>query len=147
MSLQDRYDDAMFDFSTGAYEAAMGKLQALLAEDPTFFDAQLSLGMAFYRRGDLARAILEGHKAEQLRPQDLLAHTNLSLFYQKNGDKQKAEYHGLQARIMSWKTTDPAPDAPAADSGLELAKPPPPPVHFPDMPWKKSGKSDPNGGA
>jgi predicted Zn-dependent protease len=144
MTLQDQYDDAMYDFSTADYNSAIAKLKALLAEDPDYFDAQLSLGMAYYRKGDYATAILEGHKAEKLRPKEQLVHTNLSLFYMKSGDKKTAEHHGLQARIASWKEnmTPPAPgSAPAGESELEMAKPKPPAVKveqkFPEMPWKK----------
>ena len=80
MNLQDQYDDALFDFSTGNFESAIAKLTAILAAEPTHFDAQLSLGMAYYRKGDFATAIAEGHKAEKLKPKEQLVHTNLSLF-------------------------------------------------------------------
>ncbi|MDB6036167.1 MAG: repeat-containing protein [Verrucomicrobiales bacterium] len=142
MSLQDRYDDAMYDFSTGQYDPCIAKLADLLAEDPENFEAQLALGMAHYRKGDYPTAILEGHKAEKLKPKEQLVHTNLSLFYMKAGDKKTAEHHGLQARIASWRLpVNPAPEA-AADPELQMAKAPtPPPVKvpekFPDMPWKK----------
>jgi tetratricopeptide (TPR) repeat protein len=142
-TLQEQYDDAMFAFSTGDYDEAIAGLKNVLAEDPVYFDAQLSLGMAYYRKGDYATAIAEGHKAEQLQPRDQLVHTNLSLFYMKAGDKQKAEHHGLQARIASWREPVPAPGA--ADPDLQIARPPPPPVKkpekFPDMPWKKKPAS------
>jgi Flp pilus assembly protein TadD len=143
MTDQERYDDAMFDFSSGRFEEAVRKLEALLHEQPENFDAQLALGMAFYRLGNFEKAILEGRKAETLRPHEQLVHTNLSLFYMKAGDKQTAEHHGLQARIASWKT--PAADAAQAspsDPELELAKPKPPvPVKVPDMPWKKKPRA------
>ena len=143
MNLQERYDEAMFDFSRGDFDSAVAKLKEILGEDPAHFDSQLSLGMAFYRKGDYAAAIAEGHKAEKLKPQEQLAHTNLSLFYMKAGDKVKAEHHGLQARIVSWKTDKTPPGAkPASDPDLEMAKPKPmpvkPPEKFPDMPWKKN---------
>src|ERR1039457_397661 len=86
MTLQEQYDAAMFDFSRGEFAAAVEKLKPVLAEDATYFDAQLALGMAHYRLGDFARAIAEGHKAEKLRPKEQLVHTNLSLFYMKSGD-------------------------------------------------------------
>src|ERR1017187_5677290 len=80
MNLQEQYDDAMFDFSSGGYDNAIARLRAILAEDPSHFEAQLALGMAFYRKGDCAAAIAEGHKAEKLKPNEQLVHTNLSLF-------------------------------------------------------------------
>src|SRR6267143_6561305 len=115
MNLQEQYDDAMFDFSAGDFDSAILKLKAVLAEDPSHFDAQLSLGMAYYRKGDYAAAIGEGHKAEKMRPKEQLVHTNLSLFYMKSGDKKTAEHHGLQARIASWRETGPAGNLPGSD--------------------------------
>jgi Flp pilus assembly protein TadD len=152
MTLQEQYDDAMFNFSRGEFDSAIAKFRSVLAVDPQNFEAQLALGMALYRKGDFAGAIAEGHKAEKLRPHEQLAHTNLSLFYQKAGDKQKAEHHGLQAKIESWRADAAAararagsPDAkPEGGDGLQMAKPKPPPVKvirmpdkFPEQPWKK----------
>ena len=142
---QDQYDDAMYEFSLGQFATAAAKLEAILAADPAHFEAQLALGMAYSRLGDQARAIAEGHKAEQLRPKEQLVHTNLSLFYMKSGDKKTAEHHGLQARIASWREDKSKPgETPATASDPELAfvKPPTPapvqpPEKFPDMPWKK----------
>ncbi|MFA6543188.1 MAG: tetratricopeptide repeat protein [Limisphaerales bacterium] len=141
--LQAQYDDAMFAFSQGDYDTAIAGLRALLAADPAHFDAQLSLGMAYCRKGEFATAIAEGHKAEQMRPHEQLVHTNLSLFYMRSGDKKTAEHHGLQARIASWKGDMAAPGTAPADSSdpeLTLAKPAPQafklPEKFPDQPWK-----------
>ena len=143
MTLQEQYDDAMFDFSRSDFDGAIAKLRAVLAADPVHFDAQLALGMAHYRKGDYAAAIAEGHKAEQLRPREQLVHTNLSLFYMKAGDKQKAEHHGLQAKIESWRADAgkaSEPDAKAgSDAGLQIARSKPLPIKFPSQPWKKSG--------
>jgi tetratricopeptide (TPR) repeat protein len=136
---QEQYDDAMFAFSQGDYDTAIATLKSLLAAEPSHFEAQLALGMAFYRRGDYAAAIAEGHKAEQLRPKEQLVHTNLSLFHMKAGDKQKAEHHGLQARIAGWRENMAPPEAgPPPDPELQLAKPKPPPIPPRDMPWKKN---------
>ncbi len=142
MDLQAQYDDAMFAFSTGDYDGAIARLKAVLAADPSHFDAQLALGMAFYRKGDYTTAIAEGRKAEKLRPREQLVHTNLSLFYMKAGDKGLAEHHGVQARIASWRVDQNAPPPARSDPDLELPKTNPtapvkPPPVFPDMPWKK----------
>ncbi len=149
-TLQEQYDDAMFDFSTGDYDSAIAKFAAILAEDPEHFETQLALGMACYRKGDYAAAIAEGHKAEKLRPNEQLVHTNLSLFYMKAGDRKTAEHHGLQARIAGWKVNKAAPgDTPPPDPDLQMAQSPPQnvklPTKFPDMPWKK--KPPAGGGA
>lgn len=145
-ALQDQFDDAMFDFSQGKADDAIVKLKGILEHNPDFFDAQLALGAAYYNKGDYATAIAEGHKAEKMRPNDQLVHTNLSRAYMKTGDKKTAEHHALQSRIASWRgnMAAPAPQT-AEDKELEMAKPPPPPqpakpapTKFPDMPWKKN---------
>ena len=145
MSHQELYDDAMFDYSTGDYATALGKLRSILDEEPANFDAQLAVAMCHYRQGDYPTAIAEGHKAEKLKPNEQLVHTNLSLFYMKSGDKQTAEKHGLQARIAGWKENMAAPvagAAPPADSELQMAQPKLTPMKlpekFPDQPWKKN---------
>ena len=141
MTLQEQYDDAMFDFSRGDFDGAIARLKAVLAAEPGHFDAQLALGMAYYRKGDFASAIAEGHKAEALRPKEQLVHTNLSVFYQKSGDRQNAEHHGLKAKVESWRAEAGAgaPGAKTADEPeLRMARPKPPPtVIFPSQPWKK----------
>jgi Flp pilus assembly protein TadD len=142
MTLQEQYDEAMFDFSRGEFDGAIAKLKAVLAAEPAHFDAQLALGMAHYRKGDYVAAIAEGHKAEQLRPREQLVHTNLSLFYMKAGDKQTAERHGLQAKIESWRADAAKADQPDMKAGsdveLQMAQSkPPPPIKFPSQPWKK----------
>jgi len=139
MTLQEQYDDAMFNFSCGEFDDAIVKLKNVLAQEPEHFDAQLALGMAFYRKGDFASAIAEGRKAEKLRPREQLVHTNLSLFYMKAGDKVTAEKYGLQAKIESWRE-----DAKSSgekkietDVELQIAKPKLQPMKFPSQPWKK----------
>ena len=67
---QEEFDEAMFEFSTGKTDAAIERLKAILAKTPEYFDAQLALGGAYYAKGDYAAAILEGHKAEKMKPQD-----------------------------------------------------------------------------
>ena len=143
MTHQDLYDDAMFDYSTGEYDRAIEKFSQLLQEDPAHFDAQCALSMCFYRKEDYARAIVEGKKAEAMRPKEQLVHTNLSLFYMKAGDKKTAEHHGLQARISGWRDNMAAPGttAPEGDPELAMAQAKPAPVKLPpklaDAPWKK----------
>ena len=101
----------------------------------------MSLGMSFCRLEQFERAIEEGHKAEKLRPNDQMVHTNLSLFYVKTGNKEAAEHHGLQSKIASWKQPGAA-TAPEAEGELQMAKPKAEsfklPGKFPDMPWRKN---------
>ena len=150
----------MFAFSQGDFSSAITQLNAVLAVDIEHFEAQLALGMALYRKGDLPAAICEGHKAEKLRPKEQLVHTNLSLFYMKSGDKVTAEKHGLQARIAGWRAENQAAQAGApnpnavGDPELQMAKAPTPtvkvirmPDKFPDQPWKKKKTNGPESGS
>lgn len=131
------------DFTMGDCDAAIEKLKAILAEDPDYFDAQLALGQAYFARGDYQAAIVEGHKAQKLKPNEQLVHTNLSRAYMKIGDKTTAEHHGLQARIASWRGNMTKPDATTAEveNEMKMAQTKAPavklPAQFPDMPWKK----------
>lgn len=146
MNRQEEYDEAMFDFSKGDLDAAIAQLRRILEVDPSHFDAQLAIGMAYSRKGEHEKAIAEGKRAEQLRPKDQLVHTNLSLFYMKAGDRVAAEHHGLQARIAGWREDPEAKLTKDGDPDLRLGPTPPPatppPEAFPDMPWKKKSGSD-----
>jgi tetratricopeptide (TPR) repeat protein len=144
IAIQEQFDDAMFAFGTGDYDTAIAGFRAILDEQPDWFEAQLALGMARYRKGDYTQAIAEGHKAERLRPDEPRVHTNLSLFYVKVGDKAAAEHHGLRARVASWKDNMAPPSSPpgkAQPDALGMASPKPEPIRlppkFPEMPWKK----------
>ena len=64
----------MFDFSRGDFDGAIVKLKNILAVDAQNFDAQLALGMAFYRKGDFAAAIAEG-----TRPRNFGQRSNSSI--------------------------------------------------------------------
>ena len=139
--LQTQYDDAVLAYTTGEYDVAIAGFEAVLRAEPDHFEAQLSLGMAFYRQENYARAIEEGHKAEVINADEQRVHTNLSLAYMKNGEKEKAEHHGLQAKIAGWKDNMGSPDAVAAQEELKMAEAKPEnikiPTKFPDQPWKK----------
>lgn len=158
-ALQIAYDDAMFAYTQGEYAQAESAFRAMVEANPEDFDARLSLAMCLYRQGDFVGAIAEGHRAERLKPNEQLVHTNLSLFYMKSGDKTTAEKHGLQARIASWKEDMAKPPigtdttggeasssgGATTDSELQMAQPKLKafklPEKFPDMPWKKKVKS------
>lgn len=143
-SHQDQFDDAMFDYSTGEYAVAISKLQAILAEDPDHFDARLGLAMSHYRLGDYPTAIAEGHRAEKLKPNEQLVHTNLSLFYMKSGDKQTAEawIAGSYCIVERQHGRSGNSTGPEEDADLRMAQPKAQafklPEKFPDMPWKKN---------
>ena len=137
------HDDAVFAYTTGD-DTRMTGFAAVLAAEPTHFEAQLSLGMAYYRMEDFARAVEEGKKAEVMNPNEQRVHTNLSLAYMRSGDKETAEHHGLQAKLAGWRGKMEAPGAVTEEDALKMAEPKPEdiklPTKFPDQPEEKEGR-------
>lgn len=134
----------MFAYSQEDYEQSIRLLEQILKKHPDHYECLMALSMAYCRLDRLEDATKLGHQAETLRPNDPLVHTNLSLFYVKQGDKEKAEHHGLQAKIASWKN-DIKPENSVGESEMDSSVPvytPKPetyktPSKFPDTPWKK----------
>ena len=95
MSSKDElYDRATDLFGDGKSEEAIVVYREALAIDPDFADAWHGLGMALSELGRHDEAIEAGKRLCELSPDDTLAHTTLSRFYQAAGAK---------ARILDWK--------------------------------------------
>ncbi|MEI9962591.1 MAG: tetratricopeptide repeat protein [Limisphaerales bacterium] len=60
----------MFDFSRGDFDNAIAKLKSVLAAEPAHFDAQLALGMAYYRQGNYARRLPKATKRSNCDPRN-----------------------------------------------------------------------------
>ena len=58
--------------------------------------------MALMKIGRFPEAIEAGKKSTELRPNDQIGWTSLSLFYNRNGDIKEAEAAGTKAKILSW---------------------------------------------
>jgi hypothetical protein len=121
-------------------DEAIGKLTALLSEQPDHFEAQLALGMALLSEGRLPDRHCRRPQGRTTSPQRATRAHEPLLFYMKAGDKQKAEHHGLQARIAGWRENMAPPEAarrgpgPAPGPAQTAATESPAPR---DMPWKK----------
>ena len=139
--LETLYDDAVFAYTSGDYTAAAKGFTAVLEQNSGHVEAQLSLGMAYYRLEDFARAIEEGKKAEIMNVNEQRVHTNLSLAYMRSGDKETAEHHGLQAKLSGWRGNMAVPEEGVKEDDLKMAEAKPEnikmPTKFPDQPWKK----------
>lgn len=85
------FDAALAEFASGSEEKAIKILRETIETDPLFADAYESLGVILSRQEQLDEAIAVMHKLEQLDPDSVMAHSNLSLFYMQQGDKEKAE--------------------------------------------------------
>jgi Flp pilus assembly protein TadD len=52
--------------------------------------------------GCFPEAVEAGKKAVELRPNDQIGWTSLSLFYNRNGNIKEAEAAGAKAKVLSW---------------------------------------------
>ena len=102
-SKDDLYDRATDLFGDGKPEEAVAVYREALAVDPEFADAWHGLGMALSELGRHDEAIEAGKRLCELSPDDTLAHTTLSRFYQAAGRIPEAEAEGAKARILDWK--------------------------------------------
>lgn len=100
---EDSYYAALDLMAEGHLEAAVEKYKESLAADPTFTEAMHGLARALQ---DLARydeAIAVAQRIAELDPDDVLAHTSLSVLFQKKGMIAEAEAEGAKARVLGWK--------------------------------------------
>ena len=110
-------DAASGDIAVGEVDAAVGKYRRCTELAPDFFDGWHAFGMALMKTGRHPEAIEAGLRATQLRPNDRLAWSSLSMFYVRN--HQIAEAAGVKARILSWggKIAKEESSAPAGQTG------------------------------
>jgi Flp pilus assembly protein TadD len=58
---------------------------------------------ALQEQGELDAAIAVAQRLLQLDPDEVLAHTSLSILYQHKGMIPEAEAEALQAKLLGWK--------------------------------------------
>lgn len=89
----------------GKHEEAMDRFERCLAIDPNYVDALLGKAMVHLGRKQFDEAIALGKRIVELTPDDVLAHTNLSVFYQRAGRIPEAEEAAAKAKVLDWKST------------------------------------------
>jgi tetratricopeptide (TPR) repeat protein len=87
----------------GDARAATEMFRASLALDPAFLDARHGLIRALQDAGEFDQAIAAAGELIALDPEDVLAHTSLSILYQRKGMVPEAEAEALQAKLLGWK--------------------------------------------
>lgn len=101
-SAQNLVDDAIFEFTLGEHEKALGLIAEALALAPDHAGAWHAKAEIHFDRRDLDDALQAAEKALALH-EDVHVHTSLSRIWMERGDKEKAEHHGARARILGWK--------------------------------------------
>jgi tetratricopeptide (TPR) repeat protein len=103
MSKEDFYNKGMELFAEEKLDEAIVAFHQALDEDATYKDALHALAMTYSHQEKLDEAIEIGKKLVEVAPDDELAHTSLSIFYQQKGMIAEAERIAAQARTLGWK--------------------------------------------
>jgi len=100
---EDHYYSALDLVSDGQLEQALAEYEKSLHADPSFTEAMHGMARALQDLNRLDEAITVAKRIAELDPDDVLAHTSLSVLYQKKGMVPEAEAEGNKARVLGWK--------------------------------------------
>ena len=100
---EDLCDEAVDLFADDKFDEAIELYKQALEIDPKFADATHGLALCYKAKGDLDTAIEVTNEYVKHEPEDILAFTNLSMFYQQKGMIKEAEAAGAEARRLDWK--------------------------------------------
>jgi tetratricopeptide (TPR) repeat protein len=100
---EEHYYAALDLMAEGKLEEAVAAYRASLRVDPRFTEAMHGLARALQDLERYDEAIAIAQQITELDPDDVLAHTSLSVLYQKKGMIPEAEAEGAKARVLGWK--------------------------------------------
>ena len=100
---EDHFEKAMNAMADGNLAAAIEGLKAATDLDTQYADALQALAMLYYQTNRYDEAIEAGKRLAQVQPNDILAHTSLSMFYVAKGMVPEAEAEANIARQLTWK--------------------------------------------
>jgi Flp pilus assembly protein TadD len=100
---EDHYYVALDLMADGKLDDAVAAYKESLAADPTFTEAMHGLARALQDLSRYDEAIAVAQRIADVDPDDVLAHTSLSVLYQKKGMIPEAEAEGAKARVLGWK--------------------------------------------
>jgi folate-binding protein YgfZ len=96
-------DKGLSAFAQDQETVAIDFLRQALALDSTLADAYEALGVILSRQENYEEAISLMQKLVEVDPDRIMAHTNLSVYYMKLGDKELAEEEKAKALVLSMK--------------------------------------------
>ena len=100
---EDVFIQAVDAFGDNKLEEAIEHYTKALDIDPNYQDALHGLARAQFDSGKVDEAINTAKRLTEIDADDPLAHTSLSMFYQRKGMIAEAEAEGAKARMLDWK--------------------------------------------
>ena len=100
---EDHYYAALDLFAEGDQERALEAYRKAVDADPSFTEAMHGLARTLQDMNRVDEAISVAKQIAEIDPDDVLAHTSLSVLYQKKGMIPEAEAEGNKARVLGWK--------------------------------------------
>jgi Flp pilus assembly protein TadD len=100
---EELYHCALDRLAEGDAAGAAQSLRLCLEADPGLLDAMHALIRALQEQGDFDAAIEVAQQLLRLDPEEVLAHTSLSILYQHKGMIAEAEAEALKAKLLGWK--------------------------------------------
>jgi Flp pilus assembly protein TadD len=100
---EEHYYTALDLVLEGQRETALAEYEKSIAIDPTFTEAMHGMARTLQDLARFDEAIAVANRIVELDPDDVLAHTSLSVCYQKKGMIAEAEAEGNKARVLGWK--------------------------------------------
>lgn len=101
-NFDEMYDAAIALGEGGNVEAAVQKLEELLAQAPDHALAHNALGVLYSRLGNMEEAVKHAQRVCELEPDDSFSFVALSLICQKAGLIMEAEQASMTARQLQW---------------------------------------------
>ncbi len=100
---EDHYYAALDLFADGEHDGALEEYRKSIEADPTFTEALHGMARSLQDLERLDEAIEVSKRITEIDPDDILAHTSLSVLYQKKGMVPEAESEANKARVLGWK--------------------------------------------
>lgn len=101
-TVEQRYDEAIELQQQGKLEEAVGKLQALIADQPDYALAHAALSVFYGKLGRQDEAVDHAKKVCELEPEDSFSYMAMSLICQRAGRLPEAEEALGMAMRKQW---------------------------------------------
>ena len=100
---EEHYYAALDHFAEGNHQRALEDYLKSVEADPTFTEALHGMARTLQDLERLDEAIEVSKQITEIDPDDVLAHTSLSVLFQKKGMVPEAEAEANKARVLGWK--------------------------------------------